>query len=151
LHNQSFSNIISILTWLLIPTTYAWSITRAHGHMLGFFAHQIIPPFHLPSNVFLLYVVHQVGPPPSFHSQGDPLHLWPTFKSYRDSFFRFSHGEDKSHPTMWFKIFLPPLRKTYGFMFHVNKPMSFHPFPFNLLVDRLTLCFFLMTFAPWQT
>jgi hypothetical protein len=70
----------------------------------------------------------------SFNLWGELLHLWPTFKPYMDPLFLLLPWRGNGlHPTTWFKMFLSPLQKAWGFMFHVIKPMSFHHLPFNLL------------------
>jgi hypothetical protein len=51
----------------------------------------------------------------------------------------------------WFRMFLHSLwEEMRGFMFCVNKFMSFHCFPFKLLVDELTLCYLLMAHTFWS-
>ncbi len=65
-----------------------------------------------------------------------------------------SHGEEQitSHGINYIsshesKCFASTTKDT---RFHVSQeiPMYFHPFPFSLLVSKLTLCYQLMTFAP---
>ncbi len=51
---------------------------------------------------------------------------------------------------MPFKMHLCPLWETQGFMFNVNKLMSFHCFPFKLFVNKLTSCYLLMAPTPWM-
>ncbi len=41
---------------------------------------------------FILYIVHQIGPPPSFNFQVDLMHLRPTFKLNGKHIFHCSHG-----------------------------------------------------------
>jgi hypothetical protein len=44
-----------------------------------------------------------------------------------------------------------PLWKMPDFIFHENKPMSFHPLFYSLHPIKSTLCYHSMAFACWQT
>jgi hypothetical protein len=90
---------------------------------------------------FILYIVHQVGAPPSFNFQVDSMHLWSTFKSSGDAPFLLFPWWDRLHPMMLFKMPSPPSWEMWGFMYHMNKLMPLHYFPFNLLTSGLTLCY----------
>jgi hypothetical protein len=114
------------------------------------FACLVIPPFCLPF-VFLLCVAHQVGSLPFVSFWGDPLHLWSALRSYRGP------------PSLLFpwwgmdcitwcnsRCLCLLLWEMQGLVFHMSKPMFFHPLPFNLFISGLTLCYQLMAFAPWR-
>jgi len=98
------------------------------GKCLAFYLpnHSTFP--HICS-YFLLCFAHQVGFSPFISFQDDPLHLWPIVISCRDPFFCCSHGEEHiaSHDVVW-NAFSSIVRDTW-FLFHMSRPMSFHPFP----------------------
>ncbi len=82
--------------------------------------------------------MHQIGPPPSFKIQVDLMHLKPTFKFDGETPFSLFSWWDRLHPMMLFGMPSPPSREMWGFMYHMNKHMSFHYIPFNLLASELT-------------
>jgi hypothetical protein len=81
----------SFLTWLLIHTMHAWGLAQAWGRVLSFLFTQTSYLFAYPL-MFLFYLVHQVGPPPSISSQGDPLHCDQTLDPTRTHLLCYSHG-----------------------------------------------------------
>ncbi len=99
---------------------------------------------------FIFYIVHQVEPPSSFNFQVDSVHLWPTFKSNGDTPFSLFPWWDRLYPMMLFGMPSPPSWEMWGFIYHMNKLMSFHYFPFNLFVSGLTSCYQLMASTPSQ-
>ncbi len=50
---------------------------------------------------------------------------------------------------MLFKMLLPSSWKMWGFMFHMSKFTSVHCLILNLFISELTLCYWLIAFAPW--
>jgi hypothetical protein len=91
---------------------------------------------------FFLCIAHQIGPPPFSSSRGDSLHLWLAFKSCNDPpFFFVPKVGNKLHPIMQFEMLSPPLWNAWGFMFCVNKPMSFCYLHFSPFVGGLTSCY----------
>jgi hypothetical protein len=56
---------------------------------------------------------------------------------------------NKLHPTMLFRMLLLSSWKMRGFKFHTSKFTSFHCLILNLFISELTLCYWLIAFAPW--
>ncbi len=133
----------SSLTWLLIRTMHAWGLVQAWGWVLRFLFAQTSRLFAYPS-MFFFYLVHQ-----SISSQGDPLHCDQPLDPTRTHLLSYSPGgEWIASYHMIRDAFASILEKKQGFMFRLNKHVSFHPLPFSLLIDRFTLCYQLITFAP---
>jgi hypothetical protein len=62
--------------------------------------------------------MHQVGPPPSVRSWGDPLHLWLAFKFNKDPFFLlFPLGEQMASHDVVQDVFISIVRDA---RFHVS-------------------------------
>jgi hypothetical protein len=136
----------------MICIAHAWESTWVWGYMcMGFClpSHSI---FLFGFICFLLCIVHQVGPPPSFNFWVDSLHLWPVFRSHigGPTFFIVPMVENKLHPMMLFGILSFPSQMMGGFMLHVSKFMSFYHLPFNLFDNGLTLCYQLMASTFWS-
>jgi hypothetical protein len=73
---------------------------------------------------------------------------WP-LNLVRTHFLHCSRGGERIASHNVIEDALHPLQMKHGFIFHMNKFMSFQHLPFNFLVGKLTLCYQLMTFAPW--
>ncbi len=139
LHNHSFFNIIFDMVF---DSHYAHLKScvglRASAWL---FAHPIIPSFYLASNVFSFALHTRLGSHPLTMSwlitfvanlqiqQGPTFFVIPMVRHYI------------LHLMMPFKMPSPPLWKMWGFMFQMNKFISFaHPH-FNFFTNMLTLSY----------
>jgi hypothetical protein len=123
--------LTSSLTWLLCkPRGGVW-----------FFVHPIILFGFI---CFLLCIVHQVGLPHLVDLEYIRYIGCQLLDITGTHLFYCSHDGDQIIFHDAFETFLPPLWKTWRFMFHMNKLMSFCHLPFSFLANKLKLCYWLM-------
>jgi hypothetical protein len=82
---------------------------------------------------------------------GWPIAFVVNLKSFRDPLSLFPQRRMNHIPWCNLRCFCFHCEGCKVSCFMWIDPMSFLPFPFSIFVGRLTLCYQLMTFAPWWT